>query len=68
MPYVSDVMRYLMYHNGYAQKQAARQFYSELPPKIRNSISSIDYSRAEKLCPQKMPIARLMAEAARKLT
>ena len=68
MPYVSDVMRYLMYHNGYGQKQAARQLYSELPPRIRNSISSIDYSRAEKLCPQKMPIARLMAEAARKLT
>jgi predicted aldo/keto reductase-like oxidoreductase len=67
MPYVSDVMRYLMYHNGYGERQVAREFYSELPQQSRNAISTIDYSRAEKLCPQKMPIARLMAEAARKL-
>lgn len=67
MPYVSDVMRYLMYYNGYGERQAARQFFSELPLQTRNAISTIDYSSAEKLCPQKMPIARLMAEAARKL-
>lgn len=41
--------------------------YAELAQDTRNAISAIDYSRAEKLCPQKMPITGLMAEAARKL-
>jgi predicted aldo/keto reductase-like oxidoreductase len=68
MPYVSDVMRYLMYYNNYGERQNARQLFAKIPPEVRNKLLSTDYSLAEARCPQRMPIANLMAEAVRKLT
>ncbi len=68
MPYISEVMRYLMYHNSYGEKQLAKQLYADLPAQYRNKIASLDYSRAEAECPQKMPISLLMIEAAKILT
>ena len=66
-PYVSDVMRYLMYYNSYGDKEKARQLFAEIPGSVRAKLAKIDYSTAEARCPQHMPIAKLMAEAARKL-
>ncbi len=67
MPYVSEVMRYLMYYNSYGDRQRARDLFAKLPSKARNRVLRADYSLAEKRCPQHMPIANLMAEAASKL-
>lgn len=67
MPYVSDVMRYLMYYNSYGQEQAARELFAEMPPDVRGKLAGVDYSVAEARCPQRMPIAKLMAEAVKKL-
>ena len=67
MPYVSDIMRYLMYHNSYGEKELARRLFAELPAQARDRLILTDYSPAEARCPQHMPIARLMAEAANKL-
>ena len=61
---ISDIMRYLMYHDEYGNQQRAARQFNDLPPVVRNRLAGIDYSEAEKLCPQKVPIARLMNRAA----
>jgi len=67
MPYISDVMRYLMYYNGYGEKNLAREYFARIPAGVRNKVANIDYSPAESRCPQRLPIAKLMNEAVRKL-
>ena len=64
VPCVSDVMRYLMYYNSYGAKDDARRLFAQIPAEIRSRLLSTDYSLAEARCPQRLPIARLMAEAA----
>jgi predicted aldo/keto reductase-like oxidoreductase len=67
MPYIADVMRYLMYYNSYGDTKMARQLFAELPADVRAKMTSVDYSLAERHCPNRMPVARLMSEAAGKL-
>jgi predicted aldo/keto reductase-like oxidoreductase len=67
MPYVSDIMRYLMYYNSYGDKDRARELFAEIPADVRNRLLKVNYSLAEARCPQKMPIGELMAEAVNKL-
>jgi predicted aldo/keto reductase-like oxidoreductase len=67
MPYVSDVMRYLMYYNSYGEQETARQLFTRLPAEAISRILKVDYSLAEARCPQHIPIGRLMAEAVEKL-
>jgi predicted aldo/keto reductase-like oxidoreductase len=67
MPHVSDIMRYLMYHDSYGEKEEAKRLFVTIPAQARNRLLTADYSLAEARCPQRMPIARLMAQAAKKL-
>ncbi|HUT30610.1 MAG TPA: aldo/keto reductase [Sedimentisphaerales bacterium] len=67
MPYVSDIMRYLMYHDSYGEKEEAKRLFANIPAGARDRLPTTDYSLAEARCPQRMPIARLMAEAVKKL-
>jgi predicted aldo/keto reductase-like oxidoreductase len=62
-PYISDVMRSLMYHNSYENKALAKQTFGEIPAEVRARLLKVDYSAAEARCPQRMPIARLMRQA-----
>ncbi len=66
-PYVSDIMRYLMYYNSYGDKQGARGLFARIPASVRNRLLSIDYRTAEAACPQHIPIGEAIAEAVRKL-
>jgi len=66
-PYISDIMRYLMYYNNYDAKDHARQLFAQIPAKVRNKLLSTDFSPAETHCPQHLPIAKLVAEAVNKL-
>jgi len=66
-PYVSDIMRYLMYYNSYGEHQEARELFAKIPGTVRGKLLSANYSPAEARCPQRMPIGRLMAEAVSKL-
>jgi hypothetical protein len=66
-PYVSDIMRYLMYYNSYGDQDRARELFSQIPTRVRNKLLSVDYSPAEAKCPQHMPIGKLIAEAVSKL-
>jgi len=65
--YISEVMRYLMYYNSYAEKDRARELFAQIPSEVRKKLLSTDYSTAEARCPQHLPIAKLIAEAVSKL-
>ncbi len=64
---VSDVMRYLMYYNEYGDRDEARAKFARLPSAVRRQLASADYSRAQRRCPQNLPIGDLMAEASQVL-
>jgi predicted aldo/keto reductase-like oxidoreductase len=64
---VSDVMRYLMYYKNYGRRTLARELFATIPADTRARLAMVDYGRAEALCPQKMPIGKLISEAVRKL-
>ena len=66
-PCVSDIMRYLMYYNSYGDRDVARELFAQIPAGARNRLLTVDYSLAETRCPQRLPIAELVAEAVRKL-
>jgi len=68
MPYTSDIIRFLMYHNSYGDRKGARQLFAEIPAKSRQSLLNINYKPAEALCPQKLAITKLIREAVLKLT
>ena len=65
---ISDIMRYLMYYRNYGDQRQAMRLFNNLPFDTRNRILQINYSRAEKCCPQKMPITQLMQKAVVKLS
>jgi len=60
---ISDVMRYLMYYHNYGQHKRTIRKFNKLPEMSRKRLADIDYSKAESVCPQKMPIAKLMQHA-----
>ena len=60
---VNDVMRSLMYHLDYGEPELARQTFAALPEEIRERLVEVDYSRAERVCPQGLAIADLMRQA-----
>lgn len=56
---IGDVMRGLMYDRFYRNRDLAQDTLAGLPP----VNAALDYSAAERVCPQQLPIARLMQEA-----
>lgn len=67
-PYVSDIMRYLMYCNSYGKADLAKGSFAQIPDSVRSKLLNIDYSVAEARCPQHLPIGKLVAEAVESLT
>ncbi len=67
VPCVSDIMRYLMYYNGYGDEDRARELFAQIPAETRAKLLGTDYGLAEARCPQHLPIAELVAEAVGKL-
>jgi len=63
---IGDVMRYLMYCNSYDDYKLAADSFNKISQKIRRYFPQLDYSEAERKCPQGLPIAKLMQEAAKK--
>lgn len=64
---VSDVMRCLMYYRDYGDRDLARDVFAGLSKDGRARLTTTDYARAEKACPQGLDIARLMREASQLL-
>jgi predicted aldo/keto reductase-like oxidoreductase len=67
VPYVSDIMRYLMYYNSYGEQAEAKRLFAQIPLGVRNKLLSTDYSAAEARCPQHLRIHELVTEAVSKL-
>jgi hypothetical protein len=67
-PYVSDIMRCLMYHNSYGHRERAADLFAQIPAGARNRLLTADYTAVEARCPQRLPIRELVAEAFAKLT
>jgi len=67
MPYISDIMRSLMYYNDYGENQMASALFADIPSSIREKLLNVDYGFAEAQCPQHLPIGKLVDEAVRKL-
>jgi predicted aldo/keto reductase-like oxidoreductase len=67
-PPVGKIMRYLMYSRQYGEHDHACQRFKHITPDIRRRMNDLDYSLAEKKCPQKMPIGRLIREAGEELS
>lgn len=65
---VCQVMRYLMYHNEYGDKNKARTLFAALPADVRRRLTRIDYCAAESCCPQGIAIGDLMKKAVETLT
>jgi predicted aldo/keto reductase-like oxidoreductase len=65
---VGKIMRYLMYSRQYGEHGHACQRFKKIAPDIRRRMNDLDYSLAEKRCPQKMPIGRLIREASEELS
>jgi predicted aldo/keto reductase-like oxidoreductase len=60
---VGDLMRGLMYHRQYGDVALARSVLGQLPVAVRERLASLDYTAAERVCPNRLPIGRLMREA-----
>ncbi|MGD9043498.1 MAG: aldo/keto reductase [Desulfobacterales bacterium] len=65
---IGDVMRHLMYARSYDNRERARHYLKKIPEKQRQQMLRLDYSSAEKKCPQKMAIGKLMQEALNQLS
>ena len=63
---IGDVMRYLMYANSYEDDALAAEGFRTIPLKVRSRLLRLDYSMAERNCPQGLPIGKLMREAQKK--
>jgi len=61
---ISGVMRYLMYYHSYGDCERAKALFAALPMNTRKHMHTLDYFRAERRCPQGIPIGKLMKEAA----
>lgn len=60
---IFDIMEMLMYSRGYGVRDLVAKRFAQIPSEIRSKIVNSNYSSAEKVCPQTMPIAQLMKEA-----
>ena len=60
---IGDVMRALMYHRSYGDVDLARTTFGKLPESVRRGLAGFNYAAAERVCPNNLPIARLMREA-----
>jgi len=64
---VRDMMRCAMYHDSYGQRELARHEFASIDADIRDRLMHLDYSGAEAVCPQRLPIGQIVKEAAIKL-
>lgn len=60
---IFDIMEMLMYSRGYGKREWASKRFAQIPVEIRSKTGNSNYSHAEKICPQKLPITQLMKEA-----
>lgn len=65
---IGDVMRCLMYGRSYGDQDYAVTEFRKISENRRGQLAELDYSLAEKKCPQKIPIGKLIMEAIEELS
>jgi len=60
---IGDIMRYLMYQETYGEREFSESILNQMPKDIRQRIAAVDFSSAERRCPQKIEIGNLMRKA-----
>ncbi|MDX1709130.1 MAG: aldo/keto reductase [Desulfobacterales bacterium] len=65
---ISDILRYAMYHNSYADRDSARRRFNELSDDVKPNMLRADYSKAEKNCPQNIQIGKVLKQTLDDLT
>ena len=60
---VNEVLRCLMYYRDYGEAELARETFASLAAEMPQGLVEVDYTRAERLCPQGLAIAQLMRQA-----
>ena len=65
---ISDILRYAMYHHGYGERDRASALFNALPAGVKANILEADFSKAEKCCPQKIQISKVLKETREDLT
>jgi uncharacterized protein len=60
---ISDILRCSMYAHGYGSRDMALSLFNTLPADARDNVFKADYSKAEKSCPQKIQIGRVLKRA-----
>lgn len=64
---VADIMRGLMYARCHGDRELARQTLAQAMPQGPEALLALDFAPAQAACPQGLPIARLMREAAEEM-
>ena len=57
---ISDILRYSMYNHSYGDRNTALRLFNALPTAVKTNILKADYSKAEKYCPQKIQIGKVL--------
>ncbi len=57
---ISDILRYSMYNHGYGDRDTALNLFNALSTDVKTNILKADYSIAEKYCPQKIQIDKVL--------
>ena len=65
---ISDILRYSMYNHSYGDRDTAARLFNTLPTDIKANILKADYSEAEKYCPQKIQIGKVLKNAYEELS
>jgi hypothetical protein len=65
---IGDVMRYLMYARSYGDHKKAGNHFKKIPQKVREQMAHFDYAQAERKCPRKMAIGKLIRTAITELS
>jgi len=57
---ISDILRYSMYNHSYGDRDTALSLFDTLPTGVKANILKADYFKAEKHCPQKIQIGKVL--------
>jgi hypothetical protein len=57
---ISDILRYSMYHHSYGERGRAQTLFKALPGNIQSDILNADFTNAEKCCPHKLQIGKIL--------
>ena len=60
---ICDILRYSMYDCSYGDREMASGLFNSLTTDVKENILEADYSIAEKYCPQKLLIGKVLTKA-----